>query len=68
MTLDRDEELQLYLVLLEAKANAEYDLKLRLENNMNAEVYKKIVDRVNNFVDKFEISLYGKTLTEQLEG
>ncbi len=62
MTLDRDEELQLYFVLLEAKANAEYDLKLRLENNMNAEVYKKIVDRVNNFVDKFEISLYGKKL------
>jgi|LakMenE18May11ns_1017448.scaffolds.fasta_scaffold9884151_2 hypothetical protein len=62
MQITQDDAMNVYFVLVEAQANAEYDRNKNLELGIELQGDKRRLDRINDLVGKFQMKLFGREL------
>ncbi len=62
MTLTQDDKMNLYFVLIEAHAHAEYDRKHRLSLGLDLKGDQKRLDRVTDLLGKIQTELFGQQI------
>lgn len=62
MRLTQQDHMNMYFVLVEAQANAEYDRKHRLEMGIDLQGDKRRLERINDLVAKLQLKLFGREL------